>query len=340
MKLVNLYAPGDVRIDEVEAPRPGPVDAVIKVAACGICGTDVALARAGPRNPAFLAAGPMPLGHEAAGVVVEAGPAARGIAPGMRVAINPMGEMTNVIGNGGSEGAFTDYLLVRNAELGRNLIAAPDHLPLSIAAAAEPLGVALHAVNRSGARAGETAAVFGVGPIGLGAVIWLREKGVRDIVAVDVSPERLALAERFGASTLVRADRDDLEAALTAAHGRETLMGKPCVGTDVFIDAAGAPQVVPSVIAVCKQHARLVIPAVYREAVPVRFGDMLAKELVITTSMGYPDEFGWVVERLARDPAMFEPYISQRFPFARFHEALEAASRSSGKVMVEFEAAS
>ena len=333
MKAVNLYGPDDLRIDEVDDPRPGDADVVIRVSACGICGTDLSMRRGGSRRD-----GPTPLGHEAAGIITQAGPAARGLSPGMRVAINPMGEMNNVIGNGGTEGAFADLLLVRGAELGRNLFALPDHLPMAIAAVAEPLGVALHSVNRSGARAGEKAVVFGVGPIGLGAVIWLKEKGVDDIVAVDLSDARLELAGRFGARTLVRGDRDDVQAAVFAAHGQEDFMGRPGAGTDVYIDAAGAPPVVPSVIAMAKRHARLVIPAVYREAVPVNFGEMLTKELSITTSMGYPDEFGNVVDMLSRNPEMYEAYITHRFPFSRFHEAMDrAGERSAGKVMVEFD---
>ncbi len=334
MKAVNLYGPGDVRVDDIETPAPGAADVVIRIAACGICGTDLTMVRDGSRRD-----GATPLGHEAAGVVVEAGPAAKGVRAGQRVAINPMGEITNVIGNGGTEGAFADYLLVRDAELGRNLIELPGNLPMSIAAAAEPLGVGLHAVNRSGAKPGEKVVVFGVGPIGLGAVLWLKDKGVDDIVAVDLSPERLALAERYGAKTLVRADKDDLAETLYAVHGREYVLGALCAGTDAYIDAAGAASIVSTVIGLSKLHARLVVPAVYREPVPIHFGQMLSKELSITTSIGYPDEFGWVVARLGQDPDHFADYITHRFPFNRFHEAFtQAGQREAGKVMVEFDA--
>jgi len=333
MKVANLYGPGELRIDEVEAPRAGGADVVIKVAACGICGTDLSFVRGGSFRD-----GAMPLGHEAAGVVTQVGPDVRGLAPGARVAINPMGDAANVIGNGGSEGAFADYLLVRNAELGRNLITVPDNLPLSIAAIAEPLGVALHAVNRSQIQPGEKAVVFGVGPIGLGAVIWLKERGAKHIVAVDLSPERLALAKHFGAETLVLADREDIATRLREALGQVSLMGSSRIDADVYIDAAGAPTNLPIVVANAKLHARMVVPAVHREPVPLNLGQMLMNEMSITTSMGYPHEFERVVERLAEDPEYFEPYITTRFPFDRFHEAFAAASqRTSGKVMVEFE---
>jgi threonine dehydrogenase-like Zn-dependent dehydrogenase len=280
----------------------------------------------------------MPLGHEAVGVVTEVGSGAQGLSVGMRVAVNPMGEITNVIGNGGTEGAFADYLLVRNAEAGRNLIPLPDSLPTHIAAIAEPLGVGLHAVNRSQIQPSETAVVFGVGPIGLGAVIWLKQKGARRIVAVDLSEQRLAIASHYGADLVVVPGRDDLSAVLEKEHGSESVLGAPCVSTDVFIDAAGAPGIVPQVIELAKLHARLVILAVYREPVAVEFGRMLSKELTITTSIGYPDEFGNVVAMLAERPEFFEHYISHRFGFQQFHEAFDVAgTRSAGKVMVEFD---
>lgn len=333
MKVVNLYGPGDLRIDEVETPHAAGRDVVIKVAACGICGTDLSFTRGGSFRD-----GAMPLGHEASGVVVEMGPDVRGLKLGARVAINPMGEAANVIGNGGSEGAFAEYLLVRNAELGRNLLALPDGLPLSIAAVAEPLGVALHAVNRSKIQPGETAVVFGVGPIGLGAVIWLKEMGAKHIAAVDLSEERLARARHFGAETLVVGGRDDVAERLMAAFGHELLMGAPRLDVDVYIDAAGAAANVEMVVANAKRHARLVVPAVHKGPVSLQLGRMLMNEMSITTSMGYPDELGRVVERLAESPSYFEPYITARFPFADFHEAFSAASQgTSGKVMVEFE---
>lgn len=334
MKAVNLYGPHELRIDDVAKPVPGPADALIKILACGICGTDLSFAKMGSMRPSE----PMPLGHEAAGVVAEVGSSVQELSVGTRVAINPMADTTNVIGNGGSEGAFADYLLVREAELGRSLVPIPDTLPMHVAAIAEPLGVALHAVNRSRIEPGETAVVFGVGPIGLGAVIWLKKKGARSVVAVDLSPQRLEVARHFGAEALVVSGRDELGSALADLHGRETVLGAPCVGTDVYIDAAGAPTIVPQVVQLAKLHARLVVPAVYQEPVSLHLGQMLSKELTITTSVGYPDEFAEVVSALGEEPAFFESYIGHRFPFQNFAEAfLAAGERSAGKVMVEFD---
>jgi (R,R)-butanediol dehydrogenase/meso-butanediol dehydrogenase/diacetyl reductase len=335
MKAVNLYGPGDIRIDEIDVPRARENDVVLKIGACGICGTDLTFVKHG----SMRGKEPMPLGHEASGIVTEVGSGVCGVARGMRVAVNPMGEISNVIGNGGTEGGFAEYLLVRGAELGRNLFAVPEGLPFSIAAMAEPLAVALHAVNRTGAKAGEKAVVFGAGPIGIGAVIWLKETGIDNIVAVDLAPERLRYAQRFGARTVVLAGKDDLRQVLTKVHGSEMVFGQPCVGTDLYIDVAGAPSIVPDVIALAKAHARLVIAAAYRDPVSVNFGQMLTKELTITTSVGYPDEFGNAVDLLVRNPSVYDAYISHRFPLSQFHEAMETAVlRSAGKVVIEFEA--
>jgi (R,R)-butanediol dehydrogenase / meso-butanediol dehydrogenase / diacetyl reductase len=334
MKAINLYGAGDVRIDEIDMPRARENEVVVKVGACGICGTDLTFVKHG----SMRGNEPMRLGHEASGVVTEVGKGVRAVAPGMRVAINPMGEIPNIIGNGGTEGAFAEYLLVRGAELGRNLFAVPDGVPFSIAAMAEPLAVALHGVNRTGAKAGEKVVVFGAGPIGIGAVIWLKEKGIDNIVVVDLAPERLQNARRFGARTIVLAGKDDLRQVLTKVHGRETVFGiMPCVGSDVYIDMAGASSIVSDVIALAKAHARLVITAAYRESVPVNFGLMLSKEITITTAVGYPDEFGKAVDLLVRNPSIYDAYISHRYPLSQFHEALKtAAMRSAAKVVIEF----
>jgi threonine dehydrogenase-like Zn-dependent dehydrogenase len=95
MKLVRAHAPGRYEIDDVSAPQSTAADAVIQVRACGVCGSDIHFVRGG----ALQADGaPMPLGHEAAGVVRSVGPNVVGVEPGMRVFINPMGDPANVIG--------------------------------------------------------------------------------------------------------------------------------------------------------------------------------------------------------------------------------------------------
>jgi len=130
MRQVNVHGPGDVRLDSVAAPVVGPADALVRVSACGICGTDLTFIWRGRARAGATA--PMPLGHEAVGIVTEIGSDVADLVPGQRVMVNPMG-VDSVIGNGGPEGALADVLLVRDALLGRSLFPVPDDVPDPVA---------------------------------------------------------------------------------------------------------------------------------------------------------------------------------------------------------------
>jgi len=114
------------------------------------------------------------------------------------------------IGSGGPEGAFTEELLVRDARVGASLLPIPEDLPYEVAALAEPLAVALHGVNRSEAKPGDKIVVFGCGPIGLAMVLWLVDRGVTDVVALDLSQQRLERALALGARAAFDPTKEDL----------------------------------------------------------------------------------------------------------------------------------
>ena len=335
MQAARLHGPGDLRVDTIDAPVAGPDDVIVRVGACGICGSDIGYVDAG--GVAFPVTEPIGLGHELAGTVVEVGSNVRGLASGMRVVVNPMGD-GNAIGNGMVEGGFAPFLRVRGATLGGSILPIPDNLAFEAAALAEPLAVALHAVARSDAGPGDRVAVFGAGPIGLGIIHGLRAAGVTDIAAIDLSAERLARARLLGAGQTIDAGNSDVRAALGALHGEGNLFGWPVVNTNIFFDVSGASSVIPQIIALAPFHARLVVVAVHRTPVAVDFQMALGKELTITTSMAYPTEFPTAVAMLAADPRL-SGLISHRFDFADFPAAF-AMARNAGaaaKVMVTFD---
>jgi threonine dehydrogenase-like Zn-dependent dehydrogenase len=329
---VRLHGPEDVRLDEVPEPTPGPRDAVVRVAACGICGSDVGYVKlggiAGPTRR------PLPLGHELAGVVEALGAEAVGLRAGMRVVVHP-GAAGNRIGNGGPEGGFAPRLLVRNAAAGENVFEIPGALPFEVAALAEPLGVGMNAALRSEARAGEQAVVFGAGPIGLSAVATLADRGVADVIAVDLSDRRLELARRLGAHATLNPARDDVWKEIRARHGEAPLLGAPMAGSDAYIEASGASPVIGEILQHAKGEARLSVVALHRAPVPVSFLLVMMKQLTLRGAMEYPADFGATLGLLARRD--LSPMITHRFPLARFTEALAVARdpRASGKVMVE-----
>ncbi len=308
---LRVHGPDDLRLDTVTCPAPGAADVVVRVHACGVCGSDLGyLSRGGMRGPTGT---PLALGHEFAGTIESIGDEVRDLHRNMRVVVNPD---DNFIGAGGSEGGFSEYVLVRGARKGGNIHPIPDHLPMELAALTEPLAVSLHGVNRAQVERGSRVVVFGAGMIGLGVVIALRRRGVTDIVVVDLQDERLDIARRLGASTTVNPGRDDLRARLASLHGQSRVYGMPVVDTDIYIDAAGAAGLLQQAIQVCRTRARIVVVAVYRQPVAIDLVMVMAKEIELTGSIAYPgNEFAEVIAMLSSGELDVTPLISHRFPF-------------------------
>src|ERR1700689_5977748 len=129
MMQIRVHGPHDVRLDDVAEPDPGPRDALVRVAACGICGSDVSFVHMGG-----LTGRPMALGHELAGVVEWVGAAGTDAAVGDRVVVHPADEELGRLGSGADEGGLTPLLLVREAAKGRRLFPVPGDMSLHVAA--------------------------------------------------------------------------------------------------------------------------------------------------------------------------------------------------------------
>ncbi len=336
-RLLNIHGVGDVRLDEYARPEAGPKDVVVKMKACGICGSDLSYVKwGGIPSPLDTTA----LGHEGAGEVMFVGSEVTGISVGQPVIVNPMNTPSN-IGSGGPEGAFTEELLVREARLGDSILPIPKGIPYEIAAMCEPLAVAMHGVNRMEVKAGDKVVVFGCGPIGLGMILWLIDRGVTDLVAFDLAPERLARAIALGARAAFDPTQIDVRAKLAELHGEVPSFNRVGVGTDAYIDAAGAPNILSDVIMMAKFQARLVITAAYIKPLEFPVGRMLTSEMTITTAVGYPTEFPEVIAAMPRLMDKIASMISHTLPFERVMEGFEiAATPQSAKVMIAFERAS
>jgi (R,R)-butanediol dehydrogenase / meso-butanediol dehydrogenase / diacetyl reductase len=330
--LLNIHAVDDVRLDEYQRPEPGPKDVVIKMKACGICGSDLSYIKVGgmPREPG----GQTALGHEGAGEVMFVGSEVADITLGQAVIVNPM-NTPSFIGSGGPEGAFTEELLVRDARLGDSILPIPDGIPYDIAAMCEPLAVAMHGVNRAEAKAGTKLVIYGCGPIGLGMVLWAVDRGC-DVIALDLAEERLERARALGAKTINPANENAI-ARIKEIHGSELYFGRERASTDAYIDAAGGPSILSDVVSMAKKHARHVITAAYMKPIELPAGPMLTSEMTITTAVGYPTEFPDVVAAMPRLEREIRSIISHHLPFERIMEGLEvAATPQSAKVMIEF----
>ncbi|NUP15866.1 MAG: zinc-binding dehydrogenase [Streptomyces sp.] len=341
MKSVRTGAKNEIDVVDVQRPTPGSRDALVRIRACGICGTDTFFLHLG--GTPVGAEGSMrslPLGHEPAGEIVEVGAEVSGLKVGDRVVVNPQGVPSGIIGCGGAHGAMSEYLLIEEAETGRNLAVFPDHLPFDVAALNEPMAVARHCVNRSEAKPGDKVVVFGAGPIGLGATIWLKLRGVEHVVVADVIPERLETALAVGADAVINSAEEDVTERLTELHGpAANALGQPRAGTDIYVDAAGAPAVFQAAVDSAKWGARMVMVAVQKKSDAIDLGGMLRSELTLIASQGYPTEIFEVTAELAEHHERFARLISHRVPFGEVERAFGLAMTpgAAEKVVVTFD---
>ena len=252
MTAVMMYGVGDIRLEQVEKPEPGPGEALIKVAACGVCGSD--LDRMYKKGPHKL---PLICGHEFSGVIEAVGDGVTSVAPGDHVTVPPMlpcltcgpceqghyslCEDYDYYGSR-RNGAYADYV-AGPADL---LLKVPEGLDLRAAAMVDPAAIALHAILKTKLTVGSRVAVMGGGgPIGLFAIQWAKLMGASEIVSIDVSKEKVALA---------------LEAGATAAPiGDEELAEVVGEGFDVIVDTSGAKAVPDHAVSMTARHGQLVL---------------------------------------------------------------------------------
>ncbi|OBF89262.1 theronine dehydrogenase [Mycobacterium sp. 852002-51152_SCH6134967] len=335
MKQATVIAVGETGLIDVPKPQTGPNDVLLRMRACGVCGSDGIYISMGGVPPVE---GRMPLGHEPAGEVVEVGAQVAGIQVGDHVVVNPMSAPSGIIGNGGTTGALAPYLLIENAVRGRSLEVIPEHVPWEVAALNEPMAVALHGANRCNPRTGDKVVVFGAGPVGLGAILAFKSLGVGHVIVVDPIAGRLEKALQVGADAVINPSEEDVVARLLELHGEgESLFGGR-VGTDVYLDAAGAKAVVDTVLSAAKRGARLTIVGVHKEPVSVELLNVMGNEIEIVGSCGYPDEIFEVTKDLVANWQKYAVIVSHKIPFDDVEEALRLAATAGAadKVVVTF----
>ena len=335
MKIAMVTGPGKADVVHADRPRVGPADVLVRMRACGICGSDAFYITIGGVPPRQ---GHMPLGHEPAGEVAEVGADVTGIAVGDHVVVNPMAAPGGIIGNGGPAGALADYLLIENAVRGTSLEVIPKHIPWEVAALNEPMAVARHGVNRCDPKPSDKVVVFGAGPIGLGATLAFKSACVSHVVVADLIPARLDKALQIGADAVINAAEEDVVQRLIELHGPGESMFPGKAGTNIYLDAAGVPAVVNTALAAAQKGATLGIVGVHKEPIPVEFVNVMSNEITIVGSMGYPDEIFEVTKDLVTNWEKYALIVSHTVPFGNVGEALDLARTpgAADKVVVTF----
>lgn len=332
MPQVRIHAPNQLELDQVATPTPGEDDVLVQVANCGICGSDLSYAKLGGIPGA---ASPFALGHEFAGTIIETGARVSQYQVGDRVVVNP-DRGRNAIGSGGVQGAFAAQVVYRGATTHPDgLLKLPAELDFETGALVEPLAVGMHAARQGMVSAEDKVVVLGAGPVGLASAIAARHLGAQQVIVADLSSRRLQVAQELG-FTALRADKDDLATQLRAAHGvitNDPMLGEQ-PGSDVYIEATGVGKVLQDVTNIARKGARIVVVGVHFAPVEFNMTNFLMRELRLTASMAYPNEFPEVIDMLLDGSMDVGPLISHRFPLSRFHEAFAQAQQAEHAVKV------
>jgi (R,R)-butanediol dehydrogenase / meso-butanediol dehydrogenase / diacetyl reductase len=325
MRAAVVGADGIFEIVTVPDPSPGPGELVLRVTACGLCGSDV---KARPAMPAGTI-----MGHEFGGAVVAAGPGTHGWPEGTQVAVLPVlpcgtcpwcasglvahCPSARLIGLGGSDGGFAEYTVVTPLAA----FTVPPRVDPLHSALVEPFAVGLHNLHTAGAVEGLDVLVVGAGTVGLTSIAWARELGGRRITVVDPVAARRTSAAMFGATDAL-ASLDDATPS----------------GYDVVLECVGKGALLDGCIAAARTKGRIVVAGVAIEPAPFSSVAALMKELTIGFAVYYtPVEFRAVVEAFTTgriDPA---PLVAHRVDLARVNDAFDDVMNAAagGKILVE-----
>ena len=327
MKAAVLHAKRDMRIEDRPRPKPEGEQALVRVRAVGVCGSDVHYyteMRIGDQ----VVRTPQPVGHEFAGEVVEVGPDVTGVKTGQRVAIEPGRQChrcrqclegrpnccPNVVfyGTPPVEGALQEFVIADQEQC----IAIPDTMSFAEAAMLEPLQVGVHAYNLVPCRPGEWAAVVGAGSIGLACLAMIRAAGATRIVVTDKLDYRLELARTLGATHTVNVTRDDPAEAI-----RQITDG---LGADAVYEATngadGLNQAL-SLAAIAGHVAAIGIPPV--DDITISTHHPRRKQLTIQYCRRSAHTIRQALELVAAGTIDVKPWITHRFPLEQVSEAYE-----------------
>jgi (R,R)-butanediol dehydrogenase/meso-butanediol dehydrogenase/diacetyl reductase len=326
MKATRFHGKEDIRTEQIPEPELLPGSLKIKPEWTGICGTDlheyeegaIFCPKPGHPHPLTGETTPVVLGHEMAGVVAEIAEGVEGFAVGDRVAVEPYilcgeceyclgGEQYNLCpkagyyGLSGRGGGFAEYVVVRDPAMVHPL----GELSTEIGALVEPLSVAHHAVRQSGAKAGDTAVVFGAGPIGLFITLVLRAVGVSAIYNVEISSIRKEKAHSAGSTLVIDPTEEDV-----VARVRELTGGR---GTDVAFECVAASPALQAAMDCTKSGGTVVNVSIWSHNADINLFGLTMRELRLVGTSAYANDHAAVIKLLQEGKlGDVEQYITGR----------------------------
>ncbi len=345
MEALVIHSPGDLRVEDYPTPAVGPGQVRVRIRTGGICGSDLHYYQHGGFG-AIRIQQPMVLGHEVAGVLDEVAPDVTHLALGDRIAVNPshpcgqcrfcqlglqnhcldMRYFGSAMRMPHVQGAFRQEIVVGASQAYK----LANGVSNAEGAMAEPLAVALHAVNRAGPLLGRKVLVTGCGPIGAMVIIAARRAGATVVVATDVMEQPLRKALKVGA-----------DEAINVAESPEGL-AKYAVDKgqfDVLFEASGNERALRAAFDVLRPRGVLVQVGLSGSELTLPFNTVVAKEFDMRGAFRFHEEFGVAVDLINKGLVDLKPLISATLPYRDAGKAFAlAADRSqSMKVLLNFD---
>ena len=331
MNLVNcrIHSKQNIVLEPLAPLEPGPDEVVIRLGAGGICGSDLHYYFEG-RVGNFVVKEPLTPGHEASGVLEKVGSNARGLAAGMKVAVNPshpcgrcpacrsgrenLCERMFFLGSASvfphAQGMFADQFILGKAQV----IPVDTDISLGELAFAEPFAVGLHAVQRAGGNlTGKRVLVTGAGTIGSLCALAAKLAGAAEVTVCDVLDRPLTVARQVGADHTFRSDSADL---------------KDYAGRfDVALEAAGHPSALASCLEAVRRGGVIVqVGTLPHEGMQFPANLVMQREIDYRGAFRWGIEFDWAVEYLAQRKVDVKPLLTRQFPLGQAIEAFRLAA--------------
>ncbi|KAI0634574.1 L-threonine 3-dehydrogenase [Trametes polyzona] len=318
MKAILYHGQKDVRLEEIPVPSVGPTQVKVKIAWCGICGSDLHVYEHSPTTPPTATEPhpvtgeklPVGLGHEFSGTIVELGAAVdqSKYAVGQNVAVEPLKPCYKpdcvaccspktrnlcphlaLVGFSGGGGGLAEYIVVDH----RMAHVLPPHVSLEVGALIEPLAVAWRAIKKAKVKTGDNVLILGAGPIGIFVLKVAQHFGASWVGISGRGSKRCALARNYGASAVYdvsTAETDVVAETLKATNGR---------GADVVVDCAGVQSTLDIALKATRPGGTIMNVAGWTKSPTIDLNLMLFKELVLDNSLAYSGEHPEVIQAVA-----------------------------------------
>ena len=330
MKALVYYGPKDLRLSEIEDKKPGRNEVLIKIRACGICGSDIHgyLGITGRRIP------PMVMGHEFAGEIVETGEDVVNFKIGDRVTAQPinfcgnckycMNGLTNMCTNMkffgvlDTNGAMAEYLCVPE----KLLYKLPENVTYIEAAMVEPFAVAYNAAKKISDIEDKAVLIVGSGTIGLLILNIIKNKKPSKIIVTDLSDFRLSIAKKMGADIIINPSKEDVIKIIKQATANE--------GVDVAFEAVGATPSVQQAMSALKIGGTCVWVGNSAKYIDINMQEIVTRELKVFGTFDYTHKsFGEALEMIAEGNIDLQSLISKVIKLEEGPEMMEKMSNLS-----------